>query len=562
MARKPPTRPWKSLAATAVIIIAMYSTMGLTGHTSPKLGLDLKGGTSVTLHPKAANGAPVTKGALNKAVDILRQRINGLGVAEADVVVQNQFIVISVPGKNSRQVVDLVGRTARLTFREVAATRSGGAIPVTSPTPTTGTSASPSASPKPGASIQPSASASSSSSKRAITANLLAAASAAPSPKPSATPGAAPVTPNSDSPPVDVIKKYSTATCAQLAKEATTTVQADEAWVVACDRFDQELLLLKPAKVVGTDVSGANATIATTGSGVISNDWEVVLSFTGKGQSKFTALTRIAIKPTPHEQVAIVLDGVVQSAPVIQDEIAGNATITGNFTQKEANDLANVLKYGALPLDFEKSQAQEVSASLGKDSLRAGLLAGAIGLALVILYCFLYYRAMGIVTVLSLSVSGLMVYASVVLLGQVIGFTLTLAGIAGLIVSVGITADSFVVFYERLKDEVREGRTVRSSVDRGWVRARRTIISADFVSILAAVALYLLSVGSVRGFAFTLGLSTMLDLVVVFIFTKPLVSILVRYPLFASSKYSGLSVVASSGAAARRAAGTPQSKEA
>src|SRR6185312_7205838 len=217
-------------------------------------------------------------------------------------------------------------------------------------------------------------------------------------------------------------------------------------------------------------------------------------------------------------QLAVVLDGVVQSAPVIQERIAGSAQIEGSFTEKSASDLANVLKYGALPLTFTESQVTNISATLGKASLNAGLLAGAIGLGLVIIYSFIYYRALGIVTIASLVISAGLVYACIVELGVIINFTLTLAGIAGFIVAVGITADSFVVFYERLKDEVHEGRTVRTSVERAWVRARRTILSADTVSFLAAATLYYLSIGSVRGFAFTLGVSTLLDLVVVFLF--------------------------------------------
>jgi preprotein translocase subunit SecD len=226
---------------------------------------------------------------------------------------------------------------------------------------------------------------------------------------------------------------------------------------------------------------------------------------------------------------------------VIEQRISGSAEISGSFTQQSASDLSNVLKFGALPIAFDKSQAVSVSATLGKQSLNAGLLAGAIGLALVVIYSFIYYRALGVVTIASLAVSAALTYACVVLLGQIIDFTLTLAGIAGFIVAIGITADSFVVFYERLKDEVHEGRTVRASVERSWVRARRTILSADTVSFLAAAALYWLSIGSVRGFAFTLGLSTLLDLVVVFLFTKPVVTLLVRMPLFSTSRFSGLS---------------------
>jgi preprotein translocase subunit SecD len=304
--------------------------------------------------------------------------------------------------------------------------------------------------------------------------------------------------------------------------------------------------LLQPARLVGTDVKGATATIPQTQTGA--GQWEVVVSFTGKGQSKFTQLTKDTVNaPQPTNQVAIVLDGIVQSAPTTNDVINGDAQITGNFSEKEANNLADVLKYGALPLAFDRDQAQSISATLGTQSLHAGLLAGAIGLGLVIIYSLIYYRLLAIVTVASLSVSALLVYASVVLLGQAIDFTLTLAGIAGLIVAVGITADSFVVYFERLKDEIRDGRTMRTAVEVGWTRARRTILSADTVSLLAAVILYIVSIGDVRGFAFTLGLSTLLDIVVVFLFTKPLVTLLVRNKFWATSKFSGLSANAVGG---------------
>ncbi len=239
-----------------------------------------------------------------------------------------------------------------------------------------------------------------------------------------------------------------------------------------------------------------------------------------------------------------MLDGVVQSAPTTNDRIAGDAQISGSFTQPSAQDLANVLRYGALPLAFEQSSAESISPTLGRDSLNAGLFAGVIGLALVTIYSFMYYRALGIVVLSSLAVSGLLVYASVVLLGEWIGFTLTLAGIAGLIVSIGVTADSFVVYFERVKDEIRQNRSARVAVDRAWPSARRTMLSADTVSFLAAAVLYVLSVGSVRGFAFTLGLSTLVDVLIMFIFTKPVVSLLVRRPFFATSRFSGLALAA------------------
>jgi preprotein translocase subunit SecD len=230
----------------------------------------------------------------------------------------------------------------------------------------------------------------------------------------------------------------------------------------------------------------------------------------------------------------------VVSAPTIQGAINGQTQITGNFDQTQATQLANQLKYGALPLTFSQATAQSISTELGSTQLRDGLIAGAIGIALVFLYALIYYRLLGLVMIASLAISGLLVYGSLVLLGRQIGFTLSLAGIAGFIVAIGITADSFVVYFERIKDEIREGRTLRSAVPRAWVRARRTILSADAVSFLAAAILYLLAIGDVKGFAFTLGLSTILDLVVVFLFTHPLMTVLARFRSFGSSRFSGL----------------------
>ena len=249
-----------------------------------------------------------------------------------------------------------------------------------------------------------------------------------------------------------------------------------------------------------------------------------------------------------NKAVAFTLDGEVVSAPNINQPIFGNTQISGNFNQRSASELAGILRYGSLPLSFESSDAQTVSATLGLASLQAGLIAGAIGLALVFIYCLIYYRVLGILTILSLVLSAAIVYAVLVLLGRWIGFTLDLAGVAGFIVAIGITADSFVIFFERLKDEVREGRSFRSAVPRGWVRARRTILSADAVMFLAAAVLYILAVGQVRGFAFTLGMSTVLDLVVVFLVTHPLVALASNSRVFSSPALSGLGAVAKIGA--------------
>jgi preprotein translocase subunit SecD len=468
--------------------------MALTGTWTPKLGLDLQGGTSVTLTPRLTSGGRVDAGAVTKAVDIIRERVNGLGVAEAEVKKAGNQIEIAVPGRGRNDVVELVGQTAELRFREVVTS-----VPAAQPP-----------------------------------ADVAKAADAAAAADPAAPP------------PRAVLDRFKSPafTCAPSdVRSAGTATDAPGDWTAACDRSGAFKYLLKPAKVIGTDVKTASAGIdsaAGVTTSVTTGQWQIQVSFTGKGQGKFTALT----EATVGRQVAIVLDGVVQSAPETRSRIPGDATISGSFSQSEAEDLANVLRYGALPLAFENSSAQSISPTLGRDSLHGGLLAGALGLAVVVLYAFAYYRAMGIVVITSLAVSGMLVYASVVLLGEAIGFTLTLAGIAGLIVSIGITADSFVVYFERIKDEVRRGRSVRASVDRAWPSARRTMLSADTVSFLAAAVLYVLSVGSVRGFAFTLGLSTIVDVLIMFIFTRPLVTILARRKFYATSRFSGLTVTA------------------
>lgn len=562
MAGRPRSRPGRRLGSVALIAIALYSLMVALGDLSPRLGLDLRGGTSVVLTPD--KGSHATTGAINQAVDIIRNRVNGLGVSAATVVRQGTNVVISVPGKGRNSVLNLVGQTAALDFRQVFTEAATTAAPSVTHTPTVRTSTGPAASPKPTAaataSTHPAASPSATASSRpdALSQALLATAAAA-SPTAHATPATssaspaqtqrtsaatAPSTPGAATPPAYAVRAFTSLHCSPGHVRAPAYVDNPHRWIAACDRTGLVKYLLEPAQLVGTDISSAAATLQNSGpNGVVTGNWIVLLDFKSNVQSRVQRITS-ALAGT-NKQFAIVLDGVVESAPVINSPFSASAQIQGSstspFTQTQASSLANVLKYGALPLSFQTSQALSISATLGASSLQAGLLAGAIGLILVILYCFVYYRALGLVTIASLAVSATMVYAVVTLLGQAIGYTLTLAGIAGLIVSVGITADSFVVFYERLKDEVREGRTVRSSVERGWVRARRTILSADTVSFLAAVILYLVSIGDVRGFAFTLGVSTLLDIFTVFLFTKPLVSLLVKRDLFSTSRASGLS---------------------
>ncbi len=470
-------RPVRALAILAALIVGLLATALIQGATSVRLGLDLRGGTSVTLQPRASNDSnKITSEAIDQAVSIIRQRVNSLGVAESEVTAQgsgtNRQIVISVPGDSGRRVVDLVGQTAELRFRQVLAESSAlGGSNSSAATPAAGVSA-------------------------------------------------------------EINAKFAALDCTNPANLQGTGADAPTDVIVACSRTGANKYILAPAEVLGRQVSKATAGIDQQGASA----WYVLLTFNGEGTKAFGSLTaRVTTLASPQNQVAIVLDGLVVSAPVISEAIpSGNAQITGSFTQVEAQDLANVLKYGALPLAFDRGEVQQVSPTLGADQLHAGLLAGALGLGLVLLFSLLYYRALGLVTVGSLAIAGAILYLLFLVLGKSIGFTLTLAGIAGAIVSIGITADSFIVFFERIRDEAREGRSLRSAVESGWARARHTIIVADMVSILAAVLLYFFAVGGVRGFAFTLGLTTLIDLLIVFIFTKPIVTVIAKMNFFAS----------------------------
>jgi preprotein translocase subunit SecD len=474
---KTSSRPLRALLLLAIIFVGLIGTILIQGATSVRLGLDLRGGTSVTLQPRASNDSnKITSEAIDQAVEIIRQRVNSLGVAESEVTAQgsgtNRQIVISVPGDSGRRVVDLVGQTAELRFRQVLAESSalGGA-------------------------------------------------------------GTDTATPSSGVSPA-INAQFAALDCTNPANLQGTGADAPSETIVACSREGASKYILAPAEVLGQQVSKASSGIDQQGASA----WFVSLTFDGEGTKAFGALTsRVTSLPSPQNQVAIVLDGLVVSAPVINEAIpSGNAQITGSFTQTEAADLANVLKYGALPLAFDRGEIQQVSPTLGSDQLNAGLLAGVLGLGLVIIFSMIYYRALGIVSVTSLLIASALTYLLFLVLGETIGFTLTLAGIAGAIVAIGVTADSFIVYFERVRDEAREGRSLRTAVETGWARARHTIIVADMISLLAAVLLYFFAVGNVRGFAFTLGLTTIVDLIVVFMFTKPLLTVIARWKFFSS----------------------------
>ena len=542
------------LATVAGLLVALYLGVFLGPSSTPRLGLDLRGGTQVILQATPLHHAKLTPGALSQAVSIIRDRVNGAGVAGATISTQgNNDIIVSAPGAKGKQL-EALDQTALLRFRQVLAVASG--VPAT-PTPSSSATATASTTPKP--SVKPTAKKTTSHDR--VPAALLAAGTT-PTPSPSATPtatttaspaaspsasasagvsGVTPV-PGTDSSDLATVEQaFGTYDCKASGNSPTRGNDDKANYIIACNKQGTAKYLLAPAAVEGTEIGSADATIDPQ-----SNQWLVQLHWKGSGQDHWFQLTKKAYETDPSGSnsncappkgcnlIAVVLDGVVQSAPASQaDGIAGDTQITGNFSQSEAETLANVLKYGALPLKLDKLDTSTVSATLGSAQLRGGLIAGIIGLGLVVLYSLLYYRALGLVTVASLALSGLFLYAVTTLLGHSsLGYTLSLPGIAGFIVAVGITADSFVVFFERIRDEVREGKRLRSAVERAWPRARRTIISADAVSLLAAVVLYLVSIGDVRGFAFTLGMSTLSDLFIVFFFTKPLLAVMARRPAF------------------------------
>ncbi len=595
-------------AVLLAVLAILYGLVFFTGTKKPhpKLGMDLAGGTSLTLTAVTPDGKAPSGTSLDQARQIIANRVNASGVSEPEVVTEgNQRLVVSVAGGTNSEDLKKLVAPARLAFRKVLYPPAGGQPlqdqPVTnglppdacgaavteanasSASPTGSASASASGSAKPSASASPSKSASpsptpSASASPSGSVNPSASASAAAKAKllaqvqaklgPAWAAAQSIQDPTQIDPrtlaalapfakltcaeiavlPPEVQLSVPTVSCAALNARDPGSIDDPNQNVVACDQGENvhSKYYLDKAKVLGTDVKSATNNYDPQQGG-----WYVGLSFTGKGQSKWTALTQEAVndgsqqsqsgQQAQNSAVAIVLDNEVVSAPQIKSVIVGDAIINGgDIDQNTSKVLANQLKYGALPLSFKIETIQSVTPTLGLQQMEYGLLAGALGLVLVIVYCLFYYRGLGLVVISSLVISGALVFASLIMLGRFIGFTLSLAGIAGFIVAIGITADSFVVFFERLKDEVKDGRTVRSAVPRAWIRARRTILSADAVSFIAAAVLYLLAAGPVKGFAFTLGMSTIIDLLVVFLFTHPLVALLARSSAFTSPRFSGL----------------------
>jgi len=587
------SHPGRHLAVLGAIIIVLLlavlgADIGSPGNWSKAfkvhLGLDLTSGTTVALQAVPVHGSKVTPAQMATAQTIMINRVNSAGFSGASVVPQGTNIMnVSVPGQNSHQVVNLVSQTAKLLFRQVLLMAPNAASAVTPvPTPSPVPSGTASAAPSASASAQPSSTASPTASTRALvrgaagsgrieemahSASRLGAAAAAhakPTPTPSASASSSATPAATPSPEPTVTSPNGTSTWQQASGDPTMVSPqlktlfdkvncADKNWakkigytpaiwdnpnlqIVACGLSNGTSgvpfkFVLDKSTVFGDMIHSANATPQTS-----STFWQTNINFDGQGGRAFGALTskmydQYGKTTSPLDDLAVVLDGQVISFPAINQGaiLGGSAEIFGQFSQAQATNLANVLSYGSLPLSFRQESVQTITPQLGHDQLAAGILAGVLGLILVVCYLLLYYRGLAVIAVSSLVIAAALTYLSVIVLGKYQGFALSLAGIAGLIVAVGITADSFVVFFERLRDEVREGgKSLRSAVESGWLRARRTILVSDTVSFLAAALLYYFSIGDVKGFAFTLGLTTVIDLVVVFTFTKPMMTLLAR----------------------------------
>ena len=522
----PPSRrdlpkPRRTLLLFLAAVVGMFGLLAALGATAsskepsvwkPNLGLDLQGGTRITLQAKATSG-DVTDAKLRQARSIIDQRVNASGITEGEVTTQggNQ-VIIEIPGQDESDIVDQVGRTAQLRFRLMWAATESAQKP-----------ADPAETKKQNEAIDKI-----DWSKLSLDQIIQAETQGVES------------LPKQYIPGLNALSAQAKGfVCAP--KNIPQEDRADRP-LVTCDPKTGEVAVLSPSVIEGTDVKSASAVIPQ---GQVS--WVVALQLKGAGTKTFDKVTEALYQQQQQgsaqtSRFAIVLDGEIISAPTTNGHFTdGSSQISGNFTATTSKALANQLKYGALPLTFELNGSSFEGPTLAGTQLKAGLYAGAVGLALVVVFLLFYYRGLGLVAISSLIVAAAVTYGMVLLLGQGVGFTLTLPGIAGLIVAIGITADSFIVFFERLRDEVRDGKSLRLAVESGWKRARGTILAADAVSIMAALILFIFAIGVVRGFAFALGLTTLIDILVVFCFTKPLVTLLARTEFFGQGhRLSGL----------------------
>ena len=519
-----------------IVVVAVGGLAGtLLAGNSPELGLDLQGGVSVVLEPtsKASNDA------LGQALEIIRDRVDALGVAEPEITRQGNALVVQLPGvKNRDRALELVGETAELRFRPVLQDLSGSEV--IQPDENTTTTTTPDGG---GSTTTTTAGGSTTTAPDENDAGIPLGESAGAAQEPTTTTTAPPTT-------------TTTAPGSPAGSEPVQLTSREDdkpdATVTLAGKDGEGVYQLGPALATGEIVSSARAEIPQ-------GQWIVGLSMKGgaNGIDKFNEIAGQCNPPSqvcPTGRLAIVLDSVVQSAPTINEPSYSkdSISISGSFSEGEAKDLALVLRYGSLPVELERQSVQTVSASLGEDSLHAGIIAGIVGLILVAVYMLLYYRALGLVMIVGVGISGALLYSIVSWMGETQGLALTLAGVTGIIVSIGVTVDSYVVFFERLKDEVKAGRTLRTSTERAFKRAFRTILAADISSFLGAAVLWWLTVGSVRGFAFFLGLSTVLDVIVAWFFTRPAVMLLSRNRFFTEMPGFGVARgLASSGVLAR-----------
>jgi preprotein translocase subunit SecD len=512
----PAKKAWRSLTWLGVIIVGLIAlnTAGvLTGGGSwtPKLALDLEGGTQIILAPKLESGQSVSSDQLSEAVKIIRQRIDSAGVSEAEINTQGgQNIVVSIPGVPDDATINRIESSAKLEFRPVLVAgapsaasvgeevvgEDGVATPVPTPTTDPNLESTPTAVPTDGSDLN------------WITPALQA--------------------------------DYEAFDCSQI---DTTNVAPAAEPLVTCESDGSIKYILGPVEVSGENVADATNGQQTTQSGATTGEWIVNITFDSTGTKAFAEVsTRLNALTGSQNQFAIVLDGNVISAPRTLAAITdGNAQISGDFDQDSSKALADQLKFGALPISFTVQSQDTISATLGSSQLTGGLIAGVIGLILVVLYSLIQYRLLGLVTVASLTVAAIITYLLITILSWREGYRLSLAGVAGLIVAIGITADSFIVYFERVRDELRDGRGLESSVEAGWKRALRTILASDAVNVLAAGVLFIVAVGNVKGFALTLGLTTLVDVLVVMLFTHPMLQLLGRTKFFSDGhKLSGL----------------------
>ena len=470
---------------------------------SPKLALDLEGGTEIILAPSVADGDRATEEQLQQAVEIIRQRVDASGVAEARVATQgNQNIVVSIPGTPDPNTLQLIRASAKLEFRPVLTTSASTPSEEVGGVDEDGQQLEETPSVEPENASDPSW-----------------------------------ITPA-------IQNEFDNLDCSQEFREAGQ-VDDPNLPLVTCDTSLTQKYILGPVEVEGASIADATSGTVTTSTGASTNEWAVNIEFDDVGTENFSQVTSRLFRLTePRNQFAITLDGFIITAPRVNDVIPnGQAQITGSFTQDSSQILADQLKYGALPIGFEVQSQENISATLGTESLNSGLIAGLIGLILVVVYMTFQYRGLAIVTLGSLVVAGILVYLVILYLAWRQGYRLSLAGVAGLIVAIGITSDSFIVYFERIRDEIRDGRTLENAVEAGWQRAFRTILISDAVTLTAAVVLYWLTASSVRGFAFTLGLVTLIDLVIVLLFTHPMVQTLARTKFFKSGgPWSGFEV--------------------